>query len=154
MTARDTLTDRLAVVETVYGYAWGVDRRDWVGYRSILADEVRMDFSSWNGQPAATYRADEWVAHLQPLFRGLDASQHSMTNPRVRLDGDRAECDMYVVADHVLGDRIFTVGGYYNDTLVRRGGRWLLSGITLTTEWQRGDRGLMDEARQLGSARS
>ncbi len=145
-----SVEDQLAVVETVYSYAWGVDRRDWEGYRAIFDTDVLVDFSSWNGRPAATVSADDWVANLIPLFRGLDASQHSMTNPRVRIDDDHAVCEMYVVADHVLGEKIFTVGGYYVDTLVRRPDGWRLSAITLNVQWERGDRSVMDTARELG----
>ncbi len=145
--------DPAAVIETVYGYAWGVDRRDWTGYRAIFDERVRVDFSSWNGQPATEYAADEWVAHVVPLFTGLDASQHSMTNPVVVIDGTTATCAMYVTAEHILGDRWFTVGGWYDDRLVLTDDGWKLSAVTLTITWRRGDIEVMADARILGESR-
>jgi CubicO group peptidase (beta-lactamase class C family) len=146
--------DRLDVAETVYRYAVGIDTRDFVLYRSIFADEVAIDFSSYSGAPAATMTADQWVAGLQGLFNGLAATQHSMTNPLAVVDGDRATCRMYMQAHHVFDPddaaSWFTIGGYYDDTLVRddRGpGGWLLTGVTLTVLWRMGDPAIMVAAR-------
>ena len=41
-------SDHQAVCETVYAYATGIDTRDWALYRSIFADEVTIDFTSYN----------------------------------------------------------------------------------------------------------
>ena len=151
--SRDAAHDPAAVIETVYGYAWGVDRRDWTGYRAIFDERVRIDFSSWNGQPPTELAADEWVGHVVPLFTGLDASQHSMTNPRVVIDGPTATCLMYVTAEHVLCERWFTVGGWYDDRLVWTGDGWKLSAVTLHITWRRGDFDVMADARRLGESR-
>jgi hypothetical protein len=43
-----SLEDRVAVLETVYKYALGIDIRDWGLYRSIFTDEIEVDFSSYN----------------------------------------------------------------------------------------------------------
>ena len=82
--------DRLAVAECVYRYATAVDTRDWAMYRSLFADEVEIDFSSYGpGLPPVTMAADDWVAGLKPLFAGLAATQHMMSNPLVELEGER-----------------------------------------------------------------
>ncbi len=39
----------MAVAETVYRYAVGIDTRDFTLYRSIFADQVTIDISSYNG---------------------------------------------------------------------------------------------------------
>jgi hypothetical protein len=147
--------DRTEIVETIYCYATGVDTRDWRLYRSIFSDEVEIDFSSWDGSPPRRMRADDWVAGVQPLFHGLDATQHSMTNPRVAVDGDRASCVMYMQAVHFLanreGDAEFTIGGYYTDQLVKTPAGWKICGVKLTVLWSRGNRAIMALALQ-GSA--
>ncbi len=125
--------DKLAVAETVYRYATGVDRRDWALYRSLFTDTVTIDFSSFdpNLRPRVM-SADDWVAGLVPLFTGLAATQHSMTNPLTTVDGDAATVTMYMQAHHVYDPddpaSWYTVGGYYDDALVRVDGRWLLTG--------------------------
>jgi hypothetical protein len=151
--------DKLAVSETVYRYAVGIDTKDFELYRSIFADEVAVDFSSYSGAPGSTMTADQWVAGLRPLFTGLAATQHSMTNPLPVVDGDTATCRMYMQAHHVyepdVADSWFTIGGYYDDVLVRsaRGpAGWLLTGVTLTVLWRMGDPAIMVAARAAGQA--
>ena len=147
--------ERLDVAEVVYAYATGIDTRDWRLYRSIFTDEVEIDFSSWDGSPPRRMRADDWVAGVQPLFHGLDATQHSMTNPRVRIEGDRATCVMYMQAAHFLanreGDAEFTLGGYYTDQLERTPAGWKLCGVKLTVLWSRGNKHIMGLALQRGA---
>jgi hypothetical protein len=44
----------------------------------------------------------------------------------------------------------FTVGGYYDDTLIRVDGGWLLTGVRLTVTWRAGDPSIMELARAAG----
>ena len=147
--------DKWAVAETLYRYASGVDRRDWALYRAQFADTVSVDFSSFGpGLVPQTMTADDWVAGTVPLFTGLAASQHSMTNPLVTLDGDAATITMYVQARHVFDpadeSSWYTVGGYYDNTLVRNGDAWLLTSVRLTITWRAGDPAIMGLARTAG----
>ena len=151
-------SEELAVAETVYRYATGVDRRDWALYRSLFADTVAIDFSSYDSDlPLRQMSADEWVAGLVPLFTGLAATQHSMTNPLATIDGDTAVITMYVQAHHVFDPTDaaswYTIGGYYEDTLARVNGRWLLTGVRLTVTWRAGEPGIMEVARAEGTRR-
>ena len=152
------VADRLDVAETVYRYAVGIDTRNWALYRSIFAPEVTIDFSSYSGRDAATMPAEQWLAAVRPQFMGLAATQHSMTNPMVVVSGDQATCTMYMQAHHVYQPddptSWFTIGGYYTDTLVRSPegpAGWLITGVTLTVLWRRGDPAIMVQARQHGS---
>ncbi len=150
-------SDHQAICEVRYRYALGLDTRDWELYRSIFADEVEIDFSSFSGDPGrGVMSAEDWVTQCRVLFTGLDASQHVMTNPMVTVDGDHARCRMYMTADHYFandqgGDR-FVIGGYYDDRLVRTGDAWLLEAVTLTMFWQRGNRQIMELAAARGAA--
>jgi hypothetical protein len=45
----------------------------------------------------------------------------------------------------------YTVGGYYDDTLIRVDGRWLLTSVRLTVTWRAGDPAIMDLARAAGN---
>lgn len=150
------MSDHQAICEVRYRYALGLDTRDWSLYRSIFADDIEMDFSSFSGDLGRVMSADDWVAQCRVLFTGLDASQHVMTNPLVKVDGDRARCRMYMTADHYFandqgGDR-YVIGGYYDDRLVRTGAGWLLEAVTLTLLWQRGNRHILELAAVKGAA--
>lgn len=153
MTTPD-FADWLDICDLRYRYATGIDTRDWALHRSIFADEIDMDFSSYNGQPLRRLRADDWVAGLQPLFHGLAATQHTMTNPRLAVDGDHATLVMYMQAEHVLDDDVaspwFTLGGYYTDQVVRTEQGWRIEAVTLTVLWRRGDPSIMATALERG----
>ncbi len=144
------MNDRDLICETKYRYAYGLDGKDWELYRSIFQDQITLDFSSFNGKPAAAMSADAWVASCRVLFEGLDASQHQMTNPLVEIDGDEARCRMYVQAEHFLlndqGDDSFALGGHYDDRLVRTAEGWRIAAVTLRVLWSRGNRHIMQLA--------
>jgi hypothetical protein len=146
----DPIGDRLDVAETVYRYAYGVDTRDFALYRSIFADRVAVDFTSFQGGDAMVVDADQWVAGVQAVFSRLAATHHMMTNPLASIDGDTATCRMYVQAHHVRDAddpaSWYTIGGHYDDELVRSAAGpagWLLTGVTLTVSWRRGDPTIM-----------
>jgi SnoaL-like domain len=152
--AASLASDKSAVAEACYRYATGIDRRDWALYRSIFADDVAFDFSSYNGRAAQGIPADVWVAGVKPLFTGLAATQHSMTNPLAVIDGNVAAITMYMQAHHVLDPAdplsFFTIGGYYENTLLRNGDGWLLASVKLVVTWRAGDEAIMELARSAG----
>ncbi|MBG01830.1 MAG: hypothetical protein CL470_06120 [Acidimicrobiaceae bacterium] len=161
MTNNDSVvTDKLALAETIYLYALGIDTKDFILYRSIFADQVEVDFSSYEGSSVtepSILSGDQWVRGVQPLFTGLAATQHTMTNPLPVLDGDSATCRMYMQAHHVYEpdkeDSWFTLGGFYDDSLVRSDlspTGWLLTGVKLTVLWRKGDHSIMALAREKG----
>jgi hypothetical protein len=54
---------------------------------------------------------------------------------------------MYMQAEHFLGDDFYTVGGYYEDDLIRTAGGWKLTGVKLNVLWERGDKRVMEISR-------
>lgn len=153
--ARSNFLDHERITRRVFEYAYGIDTRDFDLYRSIFDDRVDIDFSSYNGRVPSQMAADDWVAGVQPLFLGLDATQHSMSNPLVDMesDGSSAHCRMYMQAAHFLDGVEFTIGGYYDDRLVRRGRDWCIAGVTLNVWWRRGDDSIMARAHEIGARR-
>ena len=153
---------RIDIAQTVYGFASGIDRRDWSAYRSVFVEpdnEITFDYESYNGRPTMRMTADRWVDVVTPLFTGLDATQHSMTTPIVEIeaDGRAARCKMYMQAAHFLwADDVtepeFTIGGHYDDHLVLDAtGRWRIDAVRLTVWWRRGNEEIMDLARRRGA---
>jgi hypothetical protein len=106
---------------------------------------------------------DQWVATITPLFDGLDATQHTMSNPVVEVDGNSARCRVYMQATHFLwrddlqavtgsAEPEFTIGGYYDDHLVLDAdGSWRIDAVTLTVWWRRGNEAIMELARGAAS---
>ncbi|MEZ5274073.1 MAG: nuclear transport factor 2 family protein [Ilumatobacteraceae bacterium] len=152
------LADRLAVEEVLYRFADGLDRRDWAQYRAVFTDEIDLDYSSYRPTSIGTSGRLTTGWRAAALFPGLDATQHTITNPIVELDGDRASHPPYVRADHVYvgapGGDIYTLGGYYDDGLVRTDGGWRIHRKSLHMRWQEGNRPLMQLALERAQARA
>ena len=102
--------------------------------------------------------ADDWVAGLKPLFGGLTATQHKMSNPLVELEGDSAQITMHLRAHHVFDpddpESYYTVGGYYRNRLVRDGSNRELVRVNLNVTWRLGHPEIMEPARAAGISAS
>ncbi len=144
------LLDRADIMDTIHKYATGIDLHDWATYRSIFADEVEFDFSSFEGQPPTMMKADDWVAQVRSVLAGFDATQHVLTNHVIDIDGDRASTTVYMQAEHFLannqGDNSIALGGYYNHVLSRTPSGWKITKCKLTVTWNRGNRHLFQMA--------
>ncbi len=149
----------------MYGFAYGIDRCDWAAYRSIFVEpdaEITFDYESYHGRPPARMTSDVWVSAVRPLFEGLDATQHTMSNPIVEIapDARSAHCRVYMQAAHFLwrddvDEPEFTIGGYYDDHLVRSetsdDNAWQIDAVKLTVWWRRGNAAIMDLAREAAA---
>ena len=146
------MLDRQEISDTIMKYATGIDRRNWPLYRSIFADEVEFDFSSFSGTPAAVMKADDWVSNVSALQDGFDATQHVLTNFVYDISGDDAIVDVYMKAEHFLtndqGDNSVALGGFYTHRLRRGPDGWKIDKCKLTVTWNRGNRALYQMAAE------
>lgn len=71
---------------------------------------------------------------------------HSVNNPRVAIDGDKAVLDALVEAQHVLKTdhaRHYLMKNRYDVRLVKQGETWLIQHIIVDNVWRAGDASLM-----------
>lgn len=140
--------DRADVLDVLARFAHGIDGRDWELYRSVFADEIAVDYSSYRPGSVGLMPADAWVDRARRLFPGLDASQHVLVNAWLRAEGDEVLARTSMRADHFLDGGRYTLGGQYLHRLRRKRGVWLVSGVTLTVTWQEGDPAILAAAAQ------
>lgn len=136
------------VCDTLYRFAQGIDLREWDTLRSVFADEITVDYTSYRGGEPTVMAADGWVAKAQRRFATMTATQHSMTNPRVAGIGDTAACRMYVEAHHVAvvdgREEHCRIGGEYRDELRLIEERWLITTLRLDVRWYQGNRDVLN----------
>ncbi|MGY2339440.1 nuclear transport factor 2 family protein [Pseudomonas sp. SDO5532_S415] len=142
--SQDT-ADQLAVVETLYRFAAGIDLRDNALLASAFTEDAISDF-----RPAAAKAGFEYpvlagretiVAALSGSLARIDTT-HSVSNPRVSVDGDRAQLDALVEAQHVPQNdhsRHYLMKNRYDVKLVREGEGWLIQSVTVDNVWRSGD---------------
>ncbi|BAZ27367.1 hypothetical protein NIES4073_82850 [Kalymmatonema gypsitolerans NIES-4073] len=120
------LLDRAEISDIVTRYAMGMDLQDWKLFRSCLSDQVEADYSEATGQPAATLKANDFVAFIQSILSTEKLRTQTLsTNNAITIEGDRATCVSYYVAQHYLpkdsgsGEAFKTVISYQL-SLIRR----------------------------------
>jgi hypothetical protein len=142
--AKDT-ADKLAVVDALYRFAAGIDLRDKDLLASSLAENAVSDFRPAAAKAGFTYPViegrDVIVAALTASLATLDTT-HSISNPRVTIDGDTARLDALVEAQHVPRNdhtRHYLMKNRYDVELARQGDAWVITRSTVDNVWRVGD---------------
>jgi hypothetical protein len=149
MTTASSITqdaaDRLAVVEALYRFAAGIDLRDQALLSSSLAENAVSDFRPAGAKAGFEYPViegrDVIVTALSTSLRSVDTT-HSVSNPRVTIDGDTARMDVLVEAQHVLRSdpsRFYMMKNRYDVELERSGDVWVITRNTVDNVWRSGD---------------
>jgi len=137
--------DKLAVIDALYRFAAGIDLRDSSLLSSALAENAVSDFRPAAAKAGFDYPViegrDRIVAALAASLAKLDTT-HSVTNPRVAIDGDTARLDALVEAQHVSQDdpaRSYLMKNRYDVELERKGDGWVIKRNTVDNVWRAGD---------------
>jgi len=137
------LWDRAEIMELMHRYAAAVDSRDWITLRSLFTDEIGAEMVGLEadlGIPVNT-TPDRWIDVISRGLARYSVTQHSMSNHRIELAGDKAVCTTYVVARHFIrdgkdGQSIYSVGGYYCNDIVRTADGWKIGKWKLVGTWE------------------
>ncbi len=132
--AIDKIIDRMEIQDLVLRYCRAVDRREWEILPTLYhADSHNIYGSGFEGSPK------QFVAWLSEQVLGLEGTAHYILNKSYRLDGDRAEGEIYFIAYHRTkgGEtRELFVSGRYLDRYERRnGGPWKIAKRTIVWDW-------------------
>jgi quercetin dioxygenase-like cupin family protein len=138
------LRDVHEAIDALYRFAAGQDQRDEALFRSAFAPDATLDFT----QPAERHGATvpvmtgrDAIATILDVLRPLVTS-HTVTNPRVTVDGDRATLSALVSAQHVSRDdphRHLLLENTYDVDLARDGDRFVVESMTIRNLWSDGD---------------
>jgi len=128
------LLDERAITEVLHRYCRGVDRLD----EELLASAYHADATDQHG--AFVGSGHDFARLVVKVLRDhADATMHSLSNICIRLDGDQAQCESYVVARHWRereGERrLETAGGRYLDRFERRAGDWRIAHRLVVLDW-------------------
>lgn len=131
------IEDRLAILDLTIRYAWAIDSRSWSQLDDVFAPDATAELTD----PLSS--RDAIKERVRRALEPLDASQHFVSNHRVRVHGDSGFCECYVLAQHVRrstpGSRTYIVGGRYEDRLVRTSQGWRIAHRKLVVDWTEGN---------------
>jgi hypothetical protein len=115
-----------AIAAVLLRYATGIDRRDWVLFRSCFTEDFEGDypgFGRWHGADAITHFMTEAHAALGPTL-------HRLTN--LVIEGDAAQATARSYVDALLmpatpEGEIHRAAGWYEDQLRRTAEGWKIA---------------------------
>ncbi len=116
---------RQDVAEVLVRYATGIDRRDWVLFRTCFTDDCHADYGDigvWNGVDAIT-------DFMEGSHAGMGHTLHRITNEAVTQTGDGVAARSYVDAVLMAADGRSGMHaiGFYDDELVRAEDGWRIA---------------------------
>jgi 3-phenylpropionate/cinnamic acid dioxygenase small subunit len=130
------LLDKLAIQETAVRYAAGADQRRWELWEKIFTDPIEL-FLSPRSQETRRIRRAKWIELEKGIVESYAATQHSLSNFLIEVEGDKAVCQVYVQARHFVKDTDSHTGfGHYTFHMIRSGEGWKINkyAITLTAQ--------------------
>ena len=126
---REQAIDRLLATDALRDlatrYARAIDRRDMVLLRSVYFEDAVDEHGTAYSGPI-----EGFVAAFPKLMANFELTNHYICNTSYRIDGDRANGELYFIAYHRTSDphsKHLVVTGRYLDRYDRRGGEWRIS---------------------------
>ena len=123
--ALQLLHDKMALQELVLTYCRAADRRDYALLRSLYTADAIDDHGEYFCGPAGAY-----VDWLPTVLETWESTLHCVMNSLFKVDGDRAEGEIYKVAYHRSrppDQYEVTSGGRFLDRYERHDGVWKFS---------------------------
>lgn len=128
------LIDKDAIRDLVMAYCRAADRKDTGLMRLLYHPDALEDHGVFFQGPALAF-----IDRLPEIQAPIDILHHNITTHHIRLDGNRAEGEVYVLAMHRVqrdgGAFDVLVGGRYLDAYERRDGRWKFARRTIVADW-------------------
>ena len=119
------VADRVEILDLLARYSTIVDSGAWAEMDDLFTADAVLDFSATGGICGSVA---EHQAFNAKVLTGFAATQHVMGLPTIVVDGDRATSRSICFNPMVVNDeRVFFVGLWYDDALVRTSTGWRFS---------------------------
>lgn len=148
--------DKLEIIELINRIFIAADTRDWDTYRSLMLDEVYVDFAGIGPHKPGLANADELAANTRTALGAVSLTQHMRSNYVVTIDGDTAHTTFYEQALHhhpALGDdpgvNTWVLYARATRDTKRTENGWRISGAGLEVIHQTGNIELLRDATKL-----
>jgi hypothetical protein len=117
------IDDERQITAVILNYSTGIDRRDYVLFRSCFADDIEADYGPGGGTFST---GDQLTDHMERMHRDLGFTLHRNTNIVISSVTGGASARTYVDALLMTTKGALAVNpvGYYDDFLVRTEKGW------------------------------
>ncbi len=129
------------------------DKGNWNQVEEVFHSEVKLDYSSMNGNPAAVLSPTEITGAWKTVLPGFAHTHHQIGNFITKVDEETAHTFCYGTATHYLEDEkgnLWTVVGSYDFDLKKVNGKWKITAMTFNYKYQDGNSELISKAIDHG----
>ena len=137
------------IINAITNIFTGTDERDWNKVKCSFADDVLLDYSSMNHNPAAVLPAADIIKAWEGFLPGFDLTRHQISGFKVEQNGGTATVHFIGKADHYIGEDSWTVEGTYDTELERSGNKWKLTKFKFNLQKQNGNIELPRKAAEM-----
>ena len=128
------LLDKQEITDLVYAYCNASDRHDHDKLRQLYHEDATDDHGGFfNGL------AMDFIDRLPEIQAPMEILHHNVTTINLKVDGDYAEGEIYVLAFHKIRTESepmdLLIGGRYFDRYERRDGIWKFSAKAVVADW-------------------
>jgi hypothetical protein len=143
MPAEDHGDDRVEVLDVMNRYAEACDRRDWVLFDRVFAEDATADY----GGTEMLAGRDAIVAMIRSMLGGCGPTQHLLGNHSAVVNGDTARASCKIRAFHMgVGEHAastYEVLGAYHHDLVRTVDGWRTAHLRMDVDIELGTRAVL-----------
>ncbi|SFF27045.1 SnoaL-like domain-containing protein [Fontimonas thermophila] len=130
----DELLDKQAIYELIMAYANAADRHDHAKMRTLYHEDAIDDHGHFASGPAM-----DFIDKLPAIQANMDILHHNVTTVNLKLNGNYAEGEVYILAFHKVkdpgGSYDVLIGGRYFDKYEKRNGVWKFSHRAIVADW-------------------
>jgi len=128
------ILDKESIRELVCTYCRAADRHDNNLMRSLYHEDAYDDHGSF-----FKGKAMEFIDLLPEIQKSMGILHHNVTTHNIKLNGDRAEGETYIIAFHQVlteeGNYDVLIGGRYFDEYEKRNSVWKFSSRAVDADW-------------------
>lgn len=138
--------DRVAIVDALYRFGAGQDLKDRALFESAFTPDAELDFvqpARRLGVDLGVFKGREHISSgIMATIARLDTT-HTVTNPRVEIEGDTATLFALVEAQHLLKQdhqqSLLLKNVYWVKLRRAEQGRWRIAQMRINNVWMEGD---------------
>lgn len=129
------LLDKQEIMELIHTYCNAMDRHDQEKVRALYHDDALDDHASFSRG-----LAKDFIDQLPRIQEPMAILHHNVTTVNLKLDGDYAEGEVYLIAYHNIrkdegGTFDLLIGGRYFDKYEKRDGVWKFAHRSVVVDW-------------------
>ena len=146
MTQQEHVADKQALLDVIFRYCRGIDRRDPELLRSAYHPDAIDDHGG-----LFCGGVEEFIAQVPIHLKPFSVTTHMVGNALFEIDGDDAFGETYVLATHIpIDDPLnpVVVSGRYLDHFQRRDGEWRILKRSTVGDWSNVAGGMDPDGRK------